>query len=97
MPSFSPSQWQAIQERHAAEVDGLRRVLTDVRQALGTPDDVDIRSHARQIAGEAAVGRAVPWDALRFCIDIAHFTYDVEQDRAAKWFDASAPQEVATA
>lgn len=96
MPRFTEPQWRAIQERHAAEVDGLRKVLSDVRLALGTPDDVDICQHARQLAAAAAQWHGVPWKTICELVQAWQLENDMEDAMLdmLEWYDRSKPPQV---
>lgn len=65
MPSFSESQWRAIQERQAAEVDGLRRVLAQSQARIAMLEsDLRTATEMLQESRADAVCAAVPWGVI---------------------------------
>lgn len=84
MPSFSESQWRAIQERHAAEVDGLRTTLSQQQSRIA------------MLEADAEKWRAVPWETIDTVIYYGQhgYNFDDELSDLQQWYLMHAPQAV---
>jgi hypothetical protein len=77
----------------------LLAIIADIRQALGTPDDVDVRENAKQVAAKAQKWDAVPWETIAGTVcswelDDGRVSADDMHDLRT-WFDRNKPKEYA--
>ena len=68
----------------------LLAIIADIRQALGTPDEVHVREYARTVADKAQKWDAVPWNVL---YGVVYGMGDDCIDDMRQWFLMHAPQE----